>query len=83
MQVLRLSYGVRGFVRLADYALRWSRMTYQHRQRPRPHPRLLRETRTRPREGSFLPHWWIRTKTPTDNAVCERFNRTIQEEFIA
>ena len=26
MQVLRLSYGVRGFVRLADYALRWSRM---------------------------------------------------------
>ena len=26
MQVLRLSYGVRGFVRLADYAVRWSRM---------------------------------------------------------
>lgn len=30
-----------------------------------------------------LTHWWSRVKTPTDNAVCERFNRTIQEEFIA
>lgn len=29
-----------------------------------------------------LQHWWSRTKTPKDNAVCERFNRTIQEEFI-
>ncbi len=29
MQVLRRSYGVRGFVRLADYALRWSRMIAQ------------------------------------------------------
>lgn len=26
MQIHRLSYGVRGFVRLADYALRWARM---------------------------------------------------------
>ncbi|TSC73142.1 MAG: transposase [Parcubacteria group bacterium Gr01-1014_38] len=26
MRVLRLSYGVRGFVRLSDYALRWSHM---------------------------------------------------------
>jgi transposase InsO family protein len=30
-----------------------------------------------------LTHWWSRTKTPKDNAVCERFNRTIQEEFIS
>lgn len=29
-----------------------------------------------------LEHWWSRTKTPKDNAVCERFNRTLQEEFI-
>jgi transposase InsO family protein len=29
-----------------------------------------------------LQHWWSRTKTPKDNAVCERFNRTLQEEFI-
>lgn len=29
-----------------------------------------------------LQHWWSRVKTPKDNAVCERFNRTIQEEFI-
>jgi transposase InsO family protein len=29
-----------------------------------------------------LQHWWSRTKTPKDNAICERFNRTIQEEFI-
>jgi transposase InsO family protein len=30
-----------------------------------------------------LQHWWSRVKTPKDNAVCERFNRTIQEEFIS
>lgn len=30
-----------------------------------------------------LQHWWSRVKTPKDNAVCERFNRTLQEEFIA
>lgn len=30
-----------------------------------------------------LTHWWSRTKMPKDNAVCERFNRTIQEEFVA
>lgn len=29
-----------------------------------------------------LTHWWSRTKSPKDNAVCERFNRTLQEEFI-
>ncbi len=29
-----------------------------------------------------LQHWWSRAKTPKDNAVCERFNRTLQEEFI-
>lgn len=29
-----------------------------------------------------LQHWWSRVKTPKDNAVCERFNRTMQEEFI-
>jgi transposase InsO family protein len=29
-----------------------------------------------------LQHWWSRSKAPKDNAVCERFNRTLQEEFI-
>jgi transposase InsO family protein len=29
-----------------------------------------------------LQHWWSRARTPKDNAVCERFNRTLQEEFI-
>lgn len=29
-----------------------------------------------------LPQWYSRVKTPTDNAVLERFNRTIQEEFV-
>ncbi len=29
-----------------------------------------------------VQHWWSRARTPKDNAVCERFNRTIQEEFI-
>ncbi len=30
-----------------------------------------------------LPHYWSRVKTPKDNAVNERFNRTLQEEFVA
>jgi len=30
-----------------------------------------------------LPQWYSRVRTPKDNAVLERFNRTIQEEFIA
>jgi transposase InsO family protein len=30
-----------------------------------------------------LTHWWSRVKTPKDNAVCERFNRTLQDEFIS
>ncbi len=30
-----------------------------------------------------LSHWWSRVRMPKDNAVCERFNRTLQEEFIA
>lgn len=30
-----------------------------------------------------IPHYFSRTKTPKDNAECERFNRTLQEEFIA
>lgn len=30
-----------------------------------------------------LGHYWSRIKTPKDNAVNERFNRTIQDEFIA
>jgi putative transposase len=30
-----------------------------------------------------LEHYWSRVKTPKDNAVNERFNRTLQEEFIA
>jgi transposase InsO family protein len=29
-----------------------------------------------------LDHWWSRNHTPKDNAVCERFNRTLKEEFI-
>jgi transposase InsO family protein len=29
-----------------------------------------------------LTHWWSRTHTPKDNAMCERFNRTVKEEFI-
>lgn len=29
-----------------------------------------------------IPHYFSRVKTPTDNAVDERFNRTLQEEFI-
>jgi transposase InsO family protein len=29
-----------------------------------------------------LEHYWSRRKTPKDNAVNERFNRTLQEEFI-
>lgn len=28
-------------------------------------------------------HWWSRTKTPTDNAVLARFNRTTQAECVA
>lgn len=30
-----------------------------------------------------IPQWYSRPHTPKDNAVLERFNRTIQEEFIA
>ncbi len=30
-----------------------------------------------------LQHWWSRVRQPKDNAILERFNRTIQEEFIA
>lgn len=29
-----------------------------------------------------LPHYWSRTRTPLDNPHNERFNRTLQEEFI-
>lgn len=29
-----------------------------------------------------LPQWYSRPRTPKDNAVLERFNRTIQEEFV-
>ena len=29
-----------------------------------------------------IPHYWSRNQTPKDNAVNERFNRTLQEEFI-
>jgi len=29
-----------------------------------------------------IEHYWSRVKTPKDNAVNERFNRTLQEEFI-
>lgn len=30
-----------------------------------------------------LDDWWSRTHTPTDNPFNERFNRTLQDEFIA
>ena len=30
-----------------------------------------------------VPHYFSRTRTPKDNSECERFNRTLQEEFIA
>lgn len=30
-----------------------------------------------------LEHYWSRIKTPKDNAVNERFNRTLQDEFIS
>jgi len=29
-----------------------------------------------------LPQWYSRVRTPTDNPVLERFNKTIQEEFV-
>jgi transposase InsO family protein len=29
-----------------------------------------------------LPQWYSRVRTPKDNTVLERFNRTIQEEFV-
>jgi putative transposase len=30
-----------------------------------------------------LEHYWSRVKTPKDNGVNERFNRTLQDEFLA
>lgn len=30
-----------------------------------------------------IPHYFSRIKTPKDNPECERFNRTLQEEFVA
>lgn len=30
-----------------------------------------------------IEHYWSRVKTPKDNAVNERFNRTLQDEFLA
>jgi transposase InsO family protein len=30
-----------------------------------------------------LEHYWSRVKTPKDNAVNERFNRTLQDEFLS
>jgi transposase InsO family protein len=29
-----------------------------------------------------IPHYWSRVHTPKDNAANERFNRTLNEEFI-
>ena len=29
-----------------------------------------------------INHYFSRSHTPKDNAVCERFNRILQEEFI-
>lgn len=33
-------------------------------------------------EELSLPQWYSRPRTPEDNPVLERFNRTIQEEFV-
>ena len=33
-------------------------------------------------EALNLQHYWSRVRTPKDNAVNERFNRTLQEEFL-
>ncbi|EKD95757.1 MAG: hypothetical protein ACD_24C00348G0003 [uncultured bacterium] len=33
-------------------------------------------------ENLKLPHYWSRARTPKDNPVIERFNQTIQSEFI-
>jgi transposase InsO family protein len=29
-----------------------------------------------------IPHYWSRVRTPKDNASCERFNRTLDDEFL-
>jgi transposase InsO family protein len=34
-------------------------------------------------EDLHLTHYWSRVKTPKDNAVNERFNRTLQDEFVS
>ncbi len=34
-------------------------------------------------EDLHLAHYWSRPRTPKDNAVNKRFNRTIQDEFLA
>ena len=34
-------------------------------------------------EALNLEHYWSRVRTPKDNAVNERFNRTLQDEFLA
>lgn len=34
-------------------------------------------------EALHLEHYWSRAKTPKDNAVNERFNRTLQDEFLS
>jgi transposase InsO family protein len=30
-----------------------------------------------------LTHYWSRSHTPKDNPICERFNRTLEDEFLA
>ena len=34
------------------------------------------------RASMGVPQYYSRPKTPKDNAVCERFNRTLQDEFL-
>ena len=34
-------------------------------------------------KGQKFTHYWSRVRTPKDNACNERFNKTLQEEFIA
>ena len=33
-------------------------------------------------DGLGLSHYWSRPKTPKDNAILERFNRTLKDEFL-
>jgi transposase InsO family protein len=138
MRIERIGRGVKGFYRLADYALRWGmiatsaqrrlrilgfrqrhglaatqeafavsrrtlfawraklhseggnlaalapRSTAPKRRRTRQWPATITTEirRLRTQHPNLFTHWHTYPKTPKMNAHCERFNRTIQEEFI-